>query len=39
MSNATQREWQSYLEDMIGFAEKVIAYTEAWITTVSSPMG
>ncbi len=27
MSDATQREWQFYLEDMIGFAEKVIAYT------------
>lgn len=27
MSDATQREWRFYLDDMIGFAEKVIAYT------------
>lgn len=26
MSDATQREWRFYLDDMIGFAEKVIAY-------------
>ena len=27
MSDSTQREWRFYLDDMIGFAEKVIAYT------------
>ena len=27
MSDTTQREWGFYLDDMIGFAEKVIAYT------------
>jgi uncharacterized protein with HEPN domain len=28
MSDSTQREWRFYLDDMIGFAEKVIAYTQ-----------
>ena len=28
MSDAPTREWRFYLDDMIGFAEKVIAYTE-----------
>jgi len=28
MSDAPVREWRFYLEDMIGFAEKVIAYTD-----------
>ena len=28
MSDAPQREWRFYLDDMIGFAEKVIAYTD-----------
>jgi len=28
MSKITGREWKFYLTDMIGFAEKVIAYTE-----------
>ena len=27
MSDDVQREWRFYLDDMIGFAEKVIAYT------------
>ncbi len=27
MSDAVQREWRFYLDDMIAFAEKVIAYT------------
>ena len=27
MSDPTQREWRFYLDDMIGFAEKVIVYT------------
>lgn len=27
MSDAGQREWRFYIDDMIGFAEKVIAYT------------
>jgi uncharacterized protein with HEPN domain len=28
MSDAAQHEWRFYLDDMIGFAEKVIAYTQ-----------
>ena len=28
MSNGVQREWRFYLDDMIGFAEKVIVYTQ-----------
>ncbi|WP_297455730.1 DUF86 domain-containing protein [Ferrovum sp.] len=28
MSDPTQREWRFYIDDMIGFAEKVIAYTD-----------
>jgi len=30
MSDGTkpQREWRFYIDDMIGFAEKVLAYTE-----------
>ncbi len=28
MSDATKREWRFYLDDMIGFAERVISYTE-----------
>lgn len=28
MSDPTQREWRFYLDDMIGFAEKVVAYTQ-----------
>lgn len=28
MSEPLQREWRFYVSDMIGFAEKVIAYTE-----------
>ena len=28
MSDSAQREWQFYLDDMIGFAEKVIVYTK-----------
>jgi len=28
MSDPTQREWRFYLDDMIGFADKVIAYTD-----------
>jgi uncharacterized protein with HEPN domain len=27
MSNDTSRAWQFYIDDMIGFADKVIAYT------------
>lgn len=27
MSDATPREWRFYLDDMIGFAQKVLAYT------------
>lgn len=29
MSDAPVREWRFYLDDMIGFAEKVLAYTES----------
>lgn len=28
MSDAMQREWRFYLDDMIGFAQKVVAYTQ-----------
>ncbi|MBV1789028.1 DUF86 domain-containing protein [Marinobacterium sp. D7] len=28
MSNSTQREWRFYLDDMIGFSEKVLTYTD-----------
>ena len=28
MSEAAPREWRFYLDDMIGFSEKVIAYTD-----------
>lgn len=28
MSDQAQREWQFYLDDMIAFAEKVLAYTK-----------
>jgi len=28
MSDSVQREWRFYIDDMIGFAEKVIAYTQ-----------
>jgi uncharacterized protein with HEPN domain len=28
MSDGSAREWRFYLDDMIGFAEKVIAYTD-----------
>ncbi|MDO3376550.1 HepT-like ribonuclease domain-containing protein [Geoalkalibacter halelectricus] len=27
MSEASEREWRFYLEDMLGFAEKVLSYT------------
>lgn len=30
MSDFAQREWRFYLDDMIGFAEKVIAYTQGF---------
>lgn len=29
MSEGAQREWRFYIDDMIGFAEKVMAYTES----------
>jgi hypothetical protein len=32
MSESGQREWRFYIDDMIGFAEKVIAYTEGLIS-------
>ena len=28
MSDASKREWRFYIDDMIDFAEKVLAYTE-----------
>ena len=28
MSDSAQREWRFYVDDMTGFAEKVIAYTQ-----------
>ena len=30
MSNESQREWRFYIDDMIAFAEKVIAYSESF---------
>jgi uncharacterized protein with HEPN domain len=30
MSDSAKREWRFYLDDMIVFAEKVIAYTDAF---------
>lgn len=29
-NNIAQREWHFYLDDMIGFAEKVLSYTEGF---------
>ena len=29
MSDIAKREWRFYLDDMIGFAERVIAYPRA----------
>ena len=34
MCDSAQREWRFYLDDMIGFAEKVIAYTDGIDQTV-----
>ena len=28
--NKNKREWKFYLDDMIGFAEKILAYTEGY---------
>ena len=28
MSDSAPREWRFYIDDMVGFAEKVIAYTD-----------
>jgi len=28
MSESARREWRFYIDDMIGFAERVIAYTQ-----------
>ncbi len=33
MFEAGQREWRLYIDDMIGFAEKVLSYTEVPIRT------
>lgn len=30
MSDAAAREWRFYIDDMIAFAEKVIAYTDGF---------
>jgi len=30
MSNDASRAWQFYIDDMIGFADKVIAYPMVW---------
>jgi len=30
MSDPAQREWRFYLDDMIGFVDKVIAYTDGF---------
>ena len=40
MSDANEREWRFYLDDMIGFAEKVVAYTQGLDqVSVSLPAG
>jgi uncharacterized protein with HEPN domain len=36
MSDSVQREWHFYLDDMIGFAEKVIAYWSIIQTDIPS---
>lgn len=33
MSDSAKREWRFYLDDMIGFAEKVISYTDGFDQT------
>jgi hypothetical protein len=38
MSEAVQREWRFYLDDMIAFAEKAVAYTDGSIRRRSSPV-
>ena len=35
MSDNAEREWRFYLDDMIVFAEKVIAYTDGLDQTAS----
>lgn len=30
MSDSSPREWRFYIDDMIGFAEKVSSYTEGF---------
>jgi len=30
VSEIVNREWRFYLDDMIGFAEKVVAYTDGF---------
>ena len=30
MSESPQREWRFYVDDMIGFAERVVAYTDGF---------
>lgn len=37
MSDAAPREWRFYIDDMIAFAGKVIAYTKGSIRRRSSP--
>ena len=34
-----RREWRFYIEDMIGFAEKVLAYTEGMDQTTFTDRG
>ena len=38
MSEAVQREWRFYLDDMIAFAEKAVAYTDGSTRLRSSPV-
>ena len=37
MSDTPQREWRFYLNDMIGFAEKVIAYADGLVIDNDTP--
>jgi hypothetical protein len=34
MSDASQREWRFYLNDMIDFVGKVLAYTEGFASAI-----
>ncbi len=39
MSDANDREWRFYLDEMIGLSKKSSRIPKAWIKMVSSPAG